>query len=388
MEMGWKVTVFSVDLDSLPSSTRFDFELGKDYLEGLNVIRVKAPFSYKVLTILRRTFPFLALMPDDHITWATRLVRKIQSKYAAGDFDVMITFGHPWSDHLAGLEVKKILNLPWVAHFSDPWADNPYYTRLSRMQLKKMRAQESKVIDSANAIVFTSNATVDRVMSKYPEELRTKAFVVPHGFDTGISPAGKQTVIGDRSQMKLVHTGNLYGFRTPETMLNSLVRLKNEGASHQKIKVIFVGRIKNLETWQTFTKIHNLQDMVQFIPPVSYKESLDFAKQADVLLLIDAPSENESIFLPSKLIDYLAFDKPILGLTPLRGASADLLRRLGCFIAPPDDVKEVTALLNEILKSWQADQLRVGRQFKGIANAEYDIRNTTNQLARVLIGVL
>ena len=46
-----------------------------------------------------------------------------------------------------------------------------------------------------------------------------------------------------------------------------------------------------------------------------------------MLLVIDAPAD-ESLFLPSKLIDYLPARKPILGLTPARGASADLIRAL------------------------------------------------------------
>jgi hypothetical protein len=43
---------------------------------------------------------------------------------------------------------------------------------------------------------------------------------------------------------------------------------------------------------------------------VGYQESLKLMSEADALLVIDAPAD-QSVFLPSKLIDYIGAGRPI-----------------------------------------------------------------------------
>jgi hypothetical protein len=58
---------------------------------------------------------------------------------------------------------------------------------------------------------------------------------------------------------------------------------------------------------------------------------------------MDAPAE-VSVFLPSKLIDYLGSGTPIMGVVP-PGTSASLLKRLGGITADPRRTEEVVAAL-------------------------------------------
>jgi len=103
-----------------------------------------------------------------------------------------------------------------------------------------------------------------------------------------------------------------------------------------------------------------------------------------VLLVVDAPGDGPSVFLPSKLIDYLPFRKPILGLTPETGASARLLRRLGCPVMRPDDVGGITSALADLIERWRAGTLDVGESFDRVA-AEFDIAHTAGQVHDVLM---
>ena len=103
-----------------------------------------------------------------------------------------------------------------------------------------------------------------------------------------------------------------------------------------------------------------------------------------MLLVIDAPSHGPSAFLPSKLIDYLPFRRPIFGLTPEPGASARLLRRLGCPIAPPEDVSAIASALGALVRRWRDGTLDVGEGFDRVA-AEFDMSRTARLLHDVLI---
>jgi hypothetical protein len=82
-------------------------------------------------------------------------------------------------------------------------------------------------------------------------------------------------------------------------------------------------------------------------PTVKYLESLRLMSEADGLLVIDAPAEL-SVFLPSKLIDYVGAARPVFGITP-RGTAAALIRRLGGWVAEPSDAAAVAAALKDFL---------------------------------------
>jgi hypothetical protein len=86
---------------------------------------------------------------------------------------------------------------------------------------------------------------------------------------------------------------------------------------------------------------------VRLMPPVDYKTSLALMQSADLLLNIDAPSEI-SVFLPSKLVDYIGAGRPILGITP-PGTASRVIRELGGWLADPSDPEAIASTLESAL---------------------------------------
>ena len=74
-------------------------------------------------------------------------------------------------------------------------------------------------------------------------------------------------------------------------------------------------------------------------------------KESDLLLIIDAPAKI-SPFLPSKLIDYIGANKPIFGITP-QGTSQKLITEMGFLTAPPNNPKEISEKLFQMIKKMQ-----------------------------------
>ncbi|MEX2161703.1 MAG: glycosyltransferase [Anaerolineales bacterium] len=383
---GWKVTAVSVNPQSLHSGVAIDKQLAGFYLQDLDVIRINAPRMMIMFQALRHYSPGLALLPDDQVVWSSRVVAEIEKRHSPGDFDILLTFGHPWSDHLAGLAIKRALDLPWLAHFSDPWADNPYYQRLNKRQRTKMAQQEASVIDNANAVVFTSRPTIDLVMQKYPAEWKKKTSVIPHGYDSRWLEKSKSAG-RERQRLRVVHTGSVYGLRSLKGLMEALVLVKTEPGILEHLDIVLVGRIKEQERWQKFAERNGISGSLSFVGQVSYGESLMYASTADVLMIIDAPSEGESVFLPSKLVDYLMYQKPILGLTPDHGATASLLRRLNCVVIPPLESRLIAQELISLLSRWRKKDLNIGRHFARLAR-EYDMQTTTDALEALLLSLM
>jgi len=302
------------------------------------------------------------------------------SAAASGEYAGLVSFAQPWSDHLVGLRVHRETGLPWVAHFSDPWADSPYATPHQRAIWRRM---EEDVVREAAAVVFVTSETVELVMAKYPDEWRRKAFVVPHGFEAGLHTAAPPRETERPRPMRIVHTGRFYaGVRTPLALLQALARLRSSQSFKGALELSFVG--PHTEEYASEARALGVSDLVSFVGRVSTAEAATRAADADVLLVIDAPSRGPSPFLPSKLIDYLPLRKPILGVTPETGATAQLLRRLGGVVAPPDDIAAIEQALVDLVGRWRSGTLGVGPAFDSVA-AEFEISRTTARLHDVLI---
>jgi Glycosyl transferase 4-like domain len=374
--LGWRPT--AVCLAPRPGGPHWPNGAAADSPPGVELVRVSSPEEWIVIRAAWRVAPRLRDFPDATRVWVARAAHAAARVAAAGECAGLITFAQPWSDHLVGLRVSRATGLPWVAHFSDPWVDSPYATGRQRSIWRRM---EEDVIRQASAVVFVTAETADLVMAKYPDDWRQKVSVVPHGFEP--RPAGKTVPsAAGHPPMRIVYTGRFYaGLRTPMPLLRALAELNTRETLSGVLDVLFLG--PRVDEFERDAARLGLTPFVRFRDRVPPAEAAQVAAEADVLLVIDAPSNGPSVFLPSKLIDYLAFRKPILGVTPERGATARLLRRLECPVAPPDDVTAISSALADLVRRHRAGTLRVADSFDRVA-AEFDITQTTGLLHDVL----
>ena len=295
--------------------------------------------------------------PDQYGAWKRAALVAVEGYMRARQYrpHVVATFSQPVVDHLVGLELKKKLGLPWVAHFSDPWVDNPFHATDAATRRKNL-ALEREVLGRADRLVFTSRETVELVMSKYPPAWTDKARVLPQSFDPALYPARAEP---DGPTLKVRYVGNFYGTRTPAPLFDALRALlasepsQLAGVSFELVgvtdpKIVEGGGAEGLPA-----------GLVVARPPVGYRESLRLMTEADGLLIIDAPAE-VSVFLPSKLIDYVGAGRPVLGLTP-QGAAARLIRQLGGWVADPSDSAAGAETLKDFLSFLRRDRDNQGR---------------------------
>jgi glycosyltransferase involved in cell wall biosynthesis len=344
---------------------------------GVELIRVSSPEEWAVVRAAWHIVPRLRDYPDSTRVWVRRATAAAVGAAAARQCQGLITFAQPWSDHLVGLRVSRATGLPWVAHFSDPWADSPYATARQRAIWRRM---EASVVREAAGLVFVTAETADLVMAKYPSRWRNKVSIVPHGYD---APRHRPRVAAPdpKRPIRLLYTGRFYaGVRTPLPLLRALREWSQRNGTSD-LEVTFVG--PHVEEFTRDAQALGLHSIVTFRGRVPPEEAARDAERADALLVIDAPSDGPSVFLPSKLVDYLPLRKPIIGVTPEPGAAATLLRRLGCPVAPPDDVAGIASMIDRVVTRWRAGELGVGDSFDEVA-AEFDIRRTTARLHQVL----
>jgi len=373
--LGWRPTI--VCLAPRRGGPHWPSGIDAEPLTGVDYVRVPSPQEWLAVRAARRFVPALRDRPDPARVWIRRATRAAIAAARARAAGVLITFAQPWSDHLVGLRVQRATGLPWVAHFSDPWVASPYATPKQRAIWRPMEAQ---VIERATALVFVTRETADATLAPYPAEWRKKVAIVPHGFDPRRMPPPPPRDPA-RARLRLVYTGRFYaGVRTPMPLLRAIAR---DRVLADALDVVFVG--PQVDAYRADAAALGLASTMTFAGRVSAADAAAIAATADALLVIDAPSAAPSLFLPSKLVEYLPFRKPIVGITPVDGASAALLARLGCPVASPDDEDAMVTLLRRLVDRWRNGGLTVGSEFDRVA-AEFDIRCTARQLSDVLVS--
>lgn len=297
------------------------------------------------------------MAPDNYGSWKTAVLGEISRFMQANDYlpDAVVTFAQPFTDHLIGLELKRRHGLPWLAHFSDPWVDNPFNKYDEQAKALNL-SLERQVVQSADIMAFTSRETIDLVLAKYPAEWRQKARVLPQSFDSSLFQDGAST---PKPNITIRYIGNFYGGRTAAPLIGALrLMLDTEPNSLNDVCFELIG-ISDPAVIRDAGGDALPAGLLKVHPSVEYRESLRLMSEADGLLVIDAPADI-SVFLPSKLIDYIGAGRPVLGITP-PGTAASLIRELGGPVVDPSNTEDIrTALLLFI------DLLKARRESSGL----------------------
>lgn len=360
--------------------SRWDYELQERYPDLIRYLRVPSPEKKPIHMLARWAGLPVERLPDSQGWWVGKARKAGLEAIEGADFDVILSFGKPMSGHLVCLGLKKQTGLPWVAHFSDPWVDNPYdaYQGFARAMNTRL---ERNVVSHADQVVFVSAETQDLVMQKYPSEWRIKTHVIPHYFDPCIYPEP-----GSRnSKMVFRHIGTFYGHRTPEPLFQALCILKSQDTDVLKgVQFEMIGHCHPPSLIDHLLTAFNLQDCVAVQPLVPYVESLKLMVEGDVLVLIDAPIIDPNVFLPSKLVDYLGAGRALLGITPLRGPSADLIQRSGGIVVDPRDTEGIARAIYTYIQEYKADTLLQKRVPNDTLRGAYELTTVARHFYNVL----
>jgi glycosyltransferase involved in cell wall biosynthesis len=378
-ELGYKPRVLALD----PESCEGPFDPGLTELlpSDLDVRRVPASERKLWYRALVRCFPSIARLPDKHAPVHFRAVRGARRILDQHPATIMFSWAQSHSCSLVALELKRSLGIPWVAHLSDPWLGGPYWDggRARRWIIGRL---ERAVLDAADAVVFVSEETREMTMSRYHPDWMRKTHVIPHCFDPRLYPTADHAT---RNGAVIRHIGSLYGPRRPTSLFDAIQRLEqSEPALLEGVRIELVGDRATALAGEIARR--GLGGLVEARPGVGYLESLREMRTADVLVLIEAPAAT-SLFLPSKLIDYLGANRPILALTPSRGPSASILTEPLDRVVPPDDVAAIALALKDLIERAKRGDLDGFRRSADVMT-RFSSRSTVATLAGVFDRVL
>ncbi len=257
------------------------------------------------------------LFPDTSVAWVPFAVVAGWRAHRRKPVDAVFSTALPVSTHLAGGMLSGLIGRPWVADFRDPWLDNPLMGRPARPKRWLGRRAERWMVRRAARVVFAMDALRDMYVARYPE-FAAKFVYIPNGYDradlVGIEPAPYEP-----GRFHILFAGSLYRPQELDAFLAGVERLLlRRPEFRDRLRVHFVGRVNeaNERTGADFAKPERLGQVVSFEGFVPRSIALARIAGADALLQLMPDSPGMEIFVGGKLLEYLAFDRPILVVMP------------------------------------------------------------------------
>ncbi len=247
-------------------------------------------------------------IPDARKYWVKPSVQFLSKIIEKEGVKTIITTGPPHSVHLIGMQLRQQYDLKWVADFRDPWTSIGYHKKLKLLpsSQKKHKQLEKKVLNTADIVIVTSATTKNEFKQLTPKPIH----VITNGYD--IDYDGSAVL---DTKFSMAHIGSLLSGRDPSNLWRALQDIINENEDFkddfelQLIGVVSKDVLDNIYA-------HGLASFIKKIDYLSHREAIERQQRAQVLLLIEINSEETKGIIPGKLFEYMAAQRPILGIGP------------------------------------------------------------------------
>ena len=318
------------------------------------------------------------LWPDTAVIWPIRVYCNYIKKM--NNYDLVIIETTPISTLL--LLISKVFLSKSILDYQEFYSKDtpvrgfqPLYKLLSPIlhKLQKYALSNSKCnIFSADS--YLSNYICNGILAN-----TDKSYCIPFFYDDTIRESVVSSV---KSKFSVCYAGQFasgISGRSPETFFKSLrkaISLNNK--IQEDLEFNFFG------TWfsedDVYIEENELWSIVRINKPVPFGRYIKILQESSILLLITAQEDN--IFVPSKLLDYLATRKPILGFIPKDSEAYKILKRTHMDEFTVDEF-DVTAGAFKILELWE--KWKIGDlSLKSVGSDFYSSKNLIPQFIEIL----
>ncbi|MDP2808405.1 MAG: glycosyltransferase family 4 protein [bacterium] len=318
------------------------------------------------------------LVPDNKTGWIPFALQAGLKAARQFPIDAIYSTAPPYSSHLAGVLLKKLLGRPLAADFRDAWTSYTW-TKYPAGALKKLDHRlEELVLKNADLVTAVNSRIIEDLAGLHPEVDSDKFCLVSHGYDPeDFAGASKP----DPNYFTIAYTGTFINNRSPRTLFEAVKLMRKQNVSGlDKLRIVFAG--SHRESDLALVNEFELNSTVRFTGYLTHQQSIKILTEADLLWLAMGPEETANV-TPGKLFEYLGARKPILASVPLDGQAASIITaaKVGVCI-PPGDSETTAGFLKKAVRAWREhDQICRGDENQ---LSQYNRRQISGILARHL----
>ena len=348
--------------------------LVEEHTDGYRVVRTWL-YATPNERILKKTLAHLSFMISSVALGARR----------AGDFDVVVVSSPTFFSILSAWVLARLRRGRLVVEIRDLWPaifvelgvlTNPWVIRaLEHMELAAYRAADA-------VVVVSEGFSADLIRRGVPPD---KVHTIPNGVDLDrFSPQAIDVAV-TRARLGATDGDALVLYAGAHGASHALPALAEAAArlAGDPVHVAFVGEGSAKAQLRQRVADLGLRN-VSLHAGVARSEVPRLVQAADICLvpLRDVPLF--STFIPSKIFEYLAVEKPVVG--SVRGESAQILRDAGAVVVEPEDSVAIADAIRDLAahpERWAA----MGRRGRRYVTDHFDRRQLANRYRSLLLAL-
>lgn len=286
---------------------------------------VNNPLVSKAISMAGEVFAY----PDGMKYWYEPAFKAVSEIIENEKIDGIISSSWPITAHKIAKSLSDKYDIPWIADLRDLWNLNPYVSHTAiRNHFEKNL--EFKIFENVDVLTTTTDLAKETLATLHPNK---KIVSVLSGYDEDDFKflndySGQEDILSLKPHDKLnfIYAGSLYGGKRDPTLLFKAIRqLEDESKlDSSKISIDFYGDSGNISE---IAGEFNLLDIVNVGGRIPHDEVLKKQFNSDILLLISWNNEKEKIFIPGKIYEYFALQRPVLSIGYKEGSLKDLIEK-------------------------------------------------------------
>jgi glycosyltransferase involved in cell wall biosynthesis len=405
-------------------ASSLDPKLLSDLPEGLEILRTPSGqpfwlfrlFAKLRLEYLRDLLYVSSHGPDTAFSWNRRAVRAALALSRRKQIDAIYVSLRPFSSAFIGTRLKRLIGVPVVLDFRDPWTQYFLATFPTWLHYKVSQWLEKSAVRQADHVI-TITPTARTNLLKWCSFLSPdKVTCITNGFceEEFSVPAESQP---RDDVFRILYSGNFCGgpedkpvasrnaiewaWRTlrrtleytprrfdrvahsPRFLLDAMSELVAEDPSLRKrLRFVHIG--PSGPSHVQYVRKLGLEECVEFCGFVPHAEAVERMLAANALFfcLADSPTGERNDCIPQKAFEYIASGKPVLALSP-PGDATELFERTGVAeICPPRDIPAIKTAIRRLMSGSRAYTPNEA------VRETYGRRQLTSRLVHILDGLV
>jgi hypothetical protein len=257
--------------------------------------------------------------------------RQSRDEALQGDWrpDCVLSMSTPFDSHLLGNDLAQLFDVPWAAFLSDPWpiwtAPGPYAGSNKGLYRRLQFRCGERLLGQCDALLAPTLEQLELQREVYPILADTP------GVETLHCASAENPSTPGNATAGIFHIGQITPERCGEALINGIKTMADSLRGDTDV-LTFVGDVA--DGIKQALSDEEQQGIVAFPPPVSSERSQELMRSAKALLLIEADMD-ASPFLPSKITDYAAAQRPIIIVSNANSAQVRMMRgHTGVYCVP------------------------------------------------------
>ncbi len=276
-------------------------------------------------------------------------------------YDIILTFTMPPKYHWYGIIAKIIKKdkIKWIACFSDPYSNSPFNTR-NKLVNYIDSIEEKLTFKYADKIIYISDAQRDFCYKGTNKKEQT--LVIPFYFLSQWKKAIEKNIkvqnIYDKNKINFLHAGNIYGNRKIDEFLIALKKYESN------INLNMCGKFE-----VGICEKYKVEKAIKNYGTLDYEKMLEHVKECDYFLVVDSFFEKiKNPYMPSKVVDAMYFNKPIIAITN-KGTELDKFCELTGNISVENNSVEIENILKKIVQK----KLEINPDYSKYEDLKFDV---------------